>query len=154
MYFGEYPLSFAVCMNQPDLFRLLVAQKANLNAQDTNGNTALHLCVIHEKTDMMKMALEAGARLNIANKQSLTPLTLAAKLAKKKIFNIILQLEGESVWVYGESNCFAYPLTKIDTINEVSGEMNEQSALSLVVYGVGSLSTNVTLTVMYAIDSH
>lgn len=50
MYFGEYPLSFAVCMNQPDLFRLLVAQKANLNAQDTNGNTALHLCVIHEKT--------------------------------------------------------------------------------------------------------
>lgn len=135
MYFGEYPLSFAVCMNQPDLFRLLVAQKANLNAQDTNGNTALHLCVIHEKTDMMKMALEAGARLNIANKQSLTPLTLAAKLAKKKIFNIILQLEGESVWVYGESNCFAYPLTKIDTINEVSGEMNEQSALSLVVYG-------------------
>ncbi|KAK6021089.1 ankyrin repeat protein, partial [Ostertagia ostertagi] len=137
MYFGEYPLSFAVCMNQPDLVRLLVAMKANLNAQDTNGNTALHLCVIHEKIEMMKMALEAGARLNIANKQSLTPLTLAAKLAKKRrflLFNIILELEGESVWVYGEANCFSYPLTKIDTINEVSGEMNEQSALSLVVY--------------------
>ncbi|PIO74163.1 ankyrin repeat protein [Teladorsagia circumcincta] len=102
MYFGEYPLSFAVCMNQPDLVRLLVAMKANLNAQDTNGNTALHLCVIHEKI----------------------------------LFNIILELEGESVWVYGEANCFSYPLTKIDTINEVSGEMNEQSALSLVVYGV------------------
>ncbi|KAK5977516.1 Transient receptor potential cation channel subfamily V member 5 [Trichostrongylus colubriformis] len=135
MYFGEYPLSFAVCMNQPDLFRLLVAKKANLNAQDTNGNTVLHLCVIHEKIEMMKMALEAGARLNIANKQNLTPLTLAARLAKKKLFNIILELEGKSVWVYGEANCFSYPLTKIDTINEVSGEMNEQSALSLVVYG-------------------
>ncbi|KAK6036231.1 ankyrin repeat protein, partial [Cooperia oncophora] len=135
MYFGEYPLSFAVSMNQPDLFRLLVAKKANLNAQDTNGNTALHLCVIHEQIEMLKMALEAGARLNIANKQSLTPLTLAAKLAKKKLFNIILELEGESVWVYGEASCFSYPLTKIDTINEVSGEMNEQSALSLVVYG-------------------
>uniref|UniRef100_A0A158P7D7 ANK_REP_REGION domain-containing protein n=1 Tax=Angiostrongylus cantonensis TaxID=6313 RepID=A0A158P7D7_ANGCA len=133
MYFGEYPLSFAVCMNHPDLFRLLLAKKANLHAQDTNGNTVLHLCVIHEKI--------AGARLNIANKQNLTPLTLAAKLAKKKccpyfhIFNIILELEGQSVWVYGESNCFSYPLTKIDTINEATGEMNEQSALSLVVYG-------------------
>ncbi|VDM51810.1 unnamed protein product [Angiostrongylus costaricensis] len=122
MYFGEYPLSFAVCMNHPDLFRLLLAKKANLHAQDTNGNTVLHLCVIHEKIN-------------------LTPLTLAAKLAKKKyssyfhIFNIILELEGQSVWVYGESNCFSYPLTKIDTINEVTGEMNEQSALSLVVYG-------------------
>lgn len=33
MYFGEYPLSFAVCMSQPDIFRLLLAKKANLNAQ-------------------------------------------------------------------------------------------------------------------------
>ncbi|KJH48557.1 ankyrin repeat protein [Dictyocaulus viviparus] len=90
MYFGEYPLSFAVCMDHPDLFRLLMAKKANLNAQDTNGNTVLHLCVIHEKIEMMKLAVEAGARLNIANKQSLTPLTLAAKLAKKKVFNFIL----------------------------------------------------------------
>ncbi|RCN36046.1 ankyrin repeat protein [Ancylostoma caninum] len=135
MYFGEYPLSFAVCMNQPDLFRLLVARKANLNAQDTNGNTVLHLCVIHEKTEMMKLALEAGARLHIANKQNLTPLTLAAKLAKKKLFYLILELEGQSVWVYGEASCSSYPLTKIDTINEVTGEMNEESALSLVVYG-------------------
>ncbi|EYC11254.1 hypothetical protein Y032_0051g2101 [Ancylostoma ceylanicum] len=135
MYFGEYPLSFAVCMNQPDLFRLLVARKANLNAQDTNGNTVLHLCVIHEKTEMMKLALEAGARLHIANKQNLTPLTLAAKMAKKKLFNLILELEGQSVWVYGEASCSSYPLTKIDTINEVTGEMNEESALSLVVYG-------------------
>uniref|UniRef100_A0A1I7XP25 ANK_REP_REGION domain-containing protein n=1 Tax=Heterorhabditis bacteriophora TaxID=37862 RepID=A0A1I7XP25_HETBA len=86
MYFGEYPLSFAVCMNQPDMFRLLMTKKANLNAQDTNGNTVLHLCVIHEKLEMMRMALEAGARLNITNKQNLTPLTLAAKLAKKKRF--------------------------------------------------------------------
>ncbi|CAJ0590296.1 unnamed protein product [Cylicocyclus nassatus] len=135
MYFGEYPLSFAVCMNQPDMFRLLMAKKANLNAQDTNGNTVLHLCVIHEKLEMMKLALEAGARLHITNKQNLTPLTLAAKLAKKKIFDMVLELEGQSVWVYGGASCSAYPLTKIDTINEVTGEMNEESALSLVVYG-------------------
>lgn len=48
MYFGEYPLSFAACISQMDCFRLLVAKKADLNQKDTNGNTVLHLAVIHE----------------------------------------------------------------------------------------------------------
>uniref|UniRef100_A0A8R1I9L7 ANK_REP_REGION domain-containing protein n=1 Tax=Caenorhabditis japonica TaxID=281687 RepID=A0A8R1I9L7_CAEJA len=138
MYFGEYPLSFAICTGQVDLLRMLLAKKANLNAQDTNGNTVLHLCVIHNKMDMLDAALEAGANLKIANKQNLTPLTLAAKLAKKTMFNKILQLECEKVWTYGASQCVAYPLTKIDTIDETTGEMNDASALSLVVYGVPS----------------
>ncbi|KAK6744647.1 hypothetical protein RB195_011396 [Necator americanus] len=135
MYFGEYPLSFAACMNHPDCYRLLTAFKANPNAQDTNGNTVLHMCVIHENMEMFRLAMESGARLNIANKQNLTPLTLAAKLAKKEMFMEILELEGDSVWAYGDASSTAYPLSKIDTINEVTGELNEASALSLVVYG-------------------
>ncbi|VDM62966.1 unnamed protein product [Angiostrongylus costaricensis] len=135
MYFGEYPLSFAACMNHPDCYRLLIAFKANPNAQDTNGNTVLHMCVIHENMDMFRLAMESGARINIANKQNLTPLTLAAKLAKKQMFMEILELEGGSVWAYGGAASTAYPLSKIDTINEVTGELNEASALSLVVYG-------------------
>ncbi|CAB3409151.1 unnamed protein product [Caenorhabditis bovis] len=135
MYLGEYPLSFAACLDQPDLFRLLIAFKANVNAQDTNGNTVLHMCVIHENVKMFKLALEHGASLRAVNKQSLSPLTLAAKLAKKEMFREILELEGDSVWAYGHASSTSYPLAKIDTINETSGEMNEASALSLVVYG-------------------
>lgn len=30
----------------------------------------------------------------------------------------------------------AYPLARIDTINQETGQLNEDSALSLVVYGV------------------
>ncbi|WKY14264.1 hypothetical protein Q1695_000088 [Nippostrongylus brasiliensis] len=101
MYFGEYPLSFAACMNHPDVYRLLIAYKANPNAQDTNGNTVLHMCVIHENMMFME----------------------------------ILEIEGDSVWAYGGAASTAYPLSKIDTINEVTGELNEASALSLVVYG-------------------
>ncbi|CAJ0557807.1 unnamed protein product, partial [Mesorhabditis spiculigera] len=51
MYFGEYPLHFAACMNQPECYRLLLAKKANPNAKDTNGNTVLHMCVIHENME-------------------------------------------------------------------------------------------------------
>ncbi|PIC26969.1 hypothetical protein B9Z55_019374 [Caenorhabditis nigoni] len=85
MYFGEYPLSFAVCTGHHDLFRMLLAKKANLNAQDTNGNTALHLCVIHDKMDMLDAVLDAGGNPRLANKQNLTALTLAARLAKKTV---------------------------------------------------------------------
>uniref|UniRef100_A0A8R1EJ59 ANK_REP_REGION domain-containing protein n=2 Tax=Caenorhabditis japonica TaxID=281687 RepID=A0A8R1EJ59_CAEJA len=84
---------------------------------------------------MFKLALECGASLRTFNKQSLSPLTLAAKLAKKEMFDEILELEGDSVWAYGDASSTAYPLAKIDTINETNGEMNEASALSLVVYG-------------------
>lgn len=64
---------------------MLLAKKANLNAQDTNGNTVLHLCVIHDKMEMLDAVLEAGGNLRLANKQNLTPLTLAARLAKKTV---------------------------------------------------------------------
>lgn len=49
MYFGEYPLSFAASINQTDCYRILMAKHADPNRKDTNGNTALHLAVIHEQ---------------------------------------------------------------------------------------------------------
>uniref|UniRef100_A0A915PIL6 ANK_REP_REGION domain-containing protein n=1 Tax=Setaria digitata TaxID=48799 RepID=A0A915PIL6_9BILA len=135
MYFGEYPLSFAACINQTDCFRLLVAKKADLNQKDTNGNTVLHLAVIHEHPEMIKLSYDMGAKLQIVNKQNLTPLTLAAHLGKKEIFEQILKLEADVVWMYGNASSYAYPLARIDTISQETGEMNEDSALSLTVYG-------------------
>ena len=46
-YFGEYPLNFAAVLDHEDCVRLLLAKGANPNKQDSNGNTILHLLVIH-----------------------------------------------------------------------------------------------------------
>uniref|UniRef100_A0A913HGR3 ANK_REP_REGION domain-containing protein n=1 Tax=Strongyloides stercoralis TaxID=6248 RepID=A0A913HGR3_STRER len=135
MYFGEYPLSFAACTGQVDCYRLLRAKKADPNLKDTNGNTVLHMTVIHEKLDMLKLAYETGAKLQITNNQNLTPLTLAAKLGKKKMFEELLKLESQMIWSYGDANCYAYPLAKIDTIDQETGNVNDDCALSLIVYG-------------------
>lgn len=35
---------------QEECFRLLIVKGANPNMQDTNGNTVLHICVIHDNT--------------------------------------------------------------------------------------------------------
>ncbi|KAI6226461.1 Transient receptor potential cation channel subfamily V member 6 [Aphelenchoides fujianensis] len=135
LYFGEFPIAFAACTNQPDCYRILRANRADPNAQDTNGNAVLHMTVIHENLDMFRLAYETGARLQVMNNQNLTPLTLAAKLAKKRMFEQILKLESDVIWQYGDAASTAFPLAKIDTINQETGELNEDSALSLIVYG-------------------
>ncbi len=54
-YFGEYPLSFAAVLQQEESVRLLVAKGANTNCQDSNGNTALHMCVIYNRLVRLKL---------------------------------------------------------------------------------------------------
>jgi len=49
VYLGEYPLSFAACLGQEECARLLVAKGSNPNLQDSNGNTVMHMLVIHDK---------------------------------------------------------------------------------------------------------
>ncbi|XP_050307114.1 transient receptor potential cation channel subfamily V member 1 isoform X2 [Anthonomus grandis grandis] len=135
VYWGEYPLTFAACLGQEESFRLILAKGADLDAQDTNGNTVLHLLVIYSKVDAFDMAYEVGASLAIKNVQHLTPLTLAAKLAKQEIFFHILKLERDIYWQIGSITCAAYPLSQIDTIDVKTGQISKTSALNLVVFG-------------------
>ena len=53
---------------------ILVESKANLNAQDSNGNTILHL----KPTDYYKIYAKYNVNLNIQNNEGNTPLHMAA----------------------------------------------------------------------------
>ncbi|KAG2462428.1 TRPV6 protein, partial [Polypterus senegalus] len=46
-YYGEYVLSFAACMGNEKIVQLLIKSGAPLNVQDTQGNTVLHMLVLH-----------------------------------------------------------------------------------------------------------
>jgi len=48
-YWGEYPQSFAACLGQDDSYRMILSKGADPNNQDSNGNTVLHILVIHDK---------------------------------------------------------------------------------------------------------
>ena len=41
----------------------------------------------------------------------------------------------KSQFFFSQASCIAYPLEKIDTINQETGKLNDDSALSLIVYG-------------------
>ncbi|XP_062528665.1 transient receptor potential cation channel subfamily V member 5 isoform X1 [Bombyx mori] len=135
VYWGEYPLSFAACLGQEECYRLILARGADPDKQDTNGNTVLHMLVIYEKMSTFDMAYEVGASLNIRNVQNLTPLTLAAKLARTEMFFHILNIEREIYWQIGATTCAAYPLGQVDTIDTETGLISKDSALNLVVFG-------------------
>uniref|UniRef100_A0A2A4JF08 Ion transport domain-containing protein n=1 Tax=Heliothis virescens TaxID=7102 RepID=A0A2A4JF08_HELVI len=135
VYWGEYPLSFAACLGQEECYRLILARGADPDKQDTNGNTVLHMLVIYEKMETFDMAFEVGASLNIRNVLNLTPLTLAAKLARTEMFFHILNIEREIYWQIGATTCAAYPLGQVDTIDTETGCICKDSALNLVVFG-------------------
>lgn len=136
VYWGEYPLSFAACLGQEECYRLVLAKHADPDNQDINGNTVLHMLVIHEKLTTFDMGYETGANLHIKNLLNLTPLTLAAKLARVEMFFHIVNIEREIYWQLGSVTCAAYPLEQIDTIDIKTGNISKDSALNLVVFGV------------------
>ncbi|CEF60086.1 Nanchung [Strongyloides ratti] len=142
MYWGEYPMAFAACGNQYDCVRLLKVFKSDPNLKDTNGNTVLHLCVIHGLEDMAKLIYEMGGKLSITNNLGFTPMALSARLAKKEMFDLMLDLGKETLWTYRDTTCYAYSLKSIDTVDEINGHLNTNSILSLVVYGESSRHLN------------
>ena len=51
-YYGETPLAFACCTNQPEIASFLLDHGADIHCTDSRGNTILHLLVIHNLPDM------------------------------------------------------------------------------------------------------
>ena len=89
---------------------------------------------------MFDLAVECGATINTLNNLALTPLTVAAYLARKDMFFHIANLEREVYWQIGNVCCSAYPIEQMDSINTKTGEINTQSALNLIVFGVSFIS--------------
>uniref|UniRef100_A0A915DIF2 Uncharacterized protein n=1 Tax=Ditylenchus dipsaci TaxID=166011 RepID=A0A915DIF2_9BILA len=94
-YYGEYPLAFAACFENKDIYDLLIQYGANPDLQDMFGNTCLHMCVINYSNSMYSYAVRhwhKPAKTNIVNFAGYTPLTLATKLGRKQIFEEMLEL--------------------------------------------------------------
>ena len=55
----------------------LIAQKADVNAPQADGATAVHWAVYYDDLEMLDRLIRAGARVTVANRDGATPLTLA-----------------------------------------------------------------------------
>ncbi|CAB3409001.1 unnamed protein product [Caenorhabditis bovis] len=136
-YYGEYPLAFAACFGNKDIYDLLIQFGANPNLQDSFGNTILHMCVINYSSSMYSYAVRHWAKPadpHVVNHAGFTPLTLATKLGRKHIFEEMLEIMKVEFWRFSDMTCSAYPLNTLDTI-QPDGSTNYDSALMTVING-------------------
>ena len=70
----------------------LIQNSQNVNHQNLDGNTALHLCVLNNKSEVLKLLLRSSGNVNIVNKQDKTALQLAKELNHTYIVELVSRL--------------------------------------------------------------
>jgi ankyrin repeat protein len=83
-------LADAVENRDSDVIRAEFAKKADVNARQADGMTALHWAVLHDEVDLVKRLITAGAQTNAANRYGITPLLLACTNGNTAIVNELL----------------------------------------------------------------
>jgi ankyrin repeat protein len=71
--------------------RTLLAQKADVNARQPDGDTALHWAVWRDDVELATMLLRAGANANAVNLTGATPLSLASVAGDASIIELLLK---------------------------------------------------------------
>ncbi|XP_004594396.1 transient receptor potential cation channel subfamily V member 5 [Ochotona princeps] len=138
IYYGEHPLSFAACVGNEEIVRLLIEHGADIRAQDSLGNTVLHILILQpNKTfacQMYNLLLSYDEHNDdpqslefVPNHEGLTPFKLAGVEGNTVMFQHLMQKRKHIQWAYGPLTSTLYDLTEIDCWGE------ELSFLELVV---------------------
>jgi uncharacterized protein len=73
----------------------LVDAKADVNARQDDGTTALHWAAYHDDLPLLRRLLKAGAKANVANDYGSTPLAEAAERADAEALRMLLEAGAE-----------------------------------------------------------
>ncbi len=95
---GMTPLHYAIHLQSTSLVRLLINHGSNVNAQDNDGRTPLHLLAdgIYEDDDVSEIAtllVENGADPTLQDKYGRTALHLAVMFENEKLVILLLEFE-------------------------------------------------------------
>jgi len=74
-----------------DAVKKVLRQKININQKDIVGNTALHLLSgSYSNTDIVKLLLQSGAKVNLQNKNGDTPIHIACEQGNEDVVLMLI----------------------------------------------------------------
>src|SRR5947207_8164208 len=85
LYAADFSVADAAQHRDLAAVRAALSQKANVNAAQPDGSTALHWAAHWNDADMVKLLLGAGADAKAVNRFSATPLSEAAQAGSTQI---------------------------------------------------------------------
>jgi len=89
------PLEDAVQYGFEAVTEVLLANKAEVNAQDSQGSTPLFIAAQLGKTNIVQMLLTAGADVNLENNEGRTPLSVAVENGSLEAVKLLLAAKAD-----------------------------------------------------------
>ena len=93
---GWTPLMVATYWEHSDIVELLVNAKADVNAQNYNGVSALHLACKHGYSKIISILLDSNANPNIARSDGYTPLMIASSMGDIDTILLLKQYNADA----------------------------------------------------------
>ena len=88
---GKSDVADAVQKRDRAALKTLLTQKADVNAAQVDGATALHWAVYWDDAEAAEMLIKAGAKPDVANREGATPLQMASLFGSTRMVDALLR---------------------------------------------------------------
>src|SRR5262245_64600499 len=93
---GRSEVADAVMKGDRATLRALIQQKADVNAPQIDGATALHWAVYRDDLESANLLIAAGARVDAPNREGFTPLIMAALYGNTPMIDTLLKARADA----------------------------------------------------------
>jgi ankyrin repeat protein len=93
---GPSDVADAVMKGDGAALRTLLQQKADVNAAQVDGATALHWAVYRDDADVADLLIRSGAHVNVVNREGITPLAMASLYGNALMVDTLLKAGGDA----------------------------------------------------------
>lgn len=113
-----------LAMDEVDSFPACLEYRTSVDVQDINGDTPLHTVRPSTPLEHFKLLVRAGARLDIRNKEGLTPLSNAISRGSPEVAEYLLSKSGTEIVnsvsdIHGTALHIACSHTKLDLVKKL-----------------------------------
>src|SRR5438105_11370633 len=93
---GRSDVADAVMRGDKPALRALLQKKADVNAAQLDGATALHWAVYRDDVEAVELLINAGSKVDAKNREGITPLQMASLYGNSRIIEPLLKAGAEA----------------------------------------------------------